>query len=259
MIINAKRRIFLSVFAFDSRFDYQSGYLRYDVDYKEEDTLLDFLGNIPTGDFGNKEFGYDKEFLHVRINDKCVFDNLKVSELVKHFGSEWTLDPLSKKYCKKDLLLNYDMALNFYEGFFASASFIYPGEKEELKNFISMNFISEHHSEDYFGDGFFLYLKWLMNRHPMQKRHILKTMASKRGGIMDYTPTASLMYPPNNSIDVEIENLQTLFLNASKCPVKKGEWVGLGNKIEGRYKLKPIHKLPNITEKSRCPIMSGKM
>lgn len=252
-------KIYASVFSFDNRFDFQAGSISCDIDYAEDTRVLEFLGKIPKHSFSCKEFAYDSEFVAIRINGIAVVENVLIIDLVKRFGQIWQIEPLSIKYCKKDLLLDYDYMFNYYSSFFKSAPFIGPKEQEELKKYLIINCIASR-DEEYFGDGFLLYIKWLIPRHPTQRRHLLKTISSKRGGIMSYSSTACLMYPPNNAIDSEIEYLQSVLVSASRCPISKGEWISLGHKINDRYdNFKALNALPKAEAKSKCPIMKGSM
>lgn len=254
-----EKKIIISIYSFDYRLDFQSGFVRCEIDYGNNDKLSDIIKKIPHDNFSNKEMGVDLDFLHIRLNGLAILEDLGALDLVNRFGKIWYLEPLSRRFAKKDLTLNLEFAYAKYNDFFNSAPFITPSERVELKKYLSINFICQY-DDEYYGDGFFLYIKWLMNRHPRQKRYLLETIASPVGGIMNHIPLASLMYPKNGILDNEIEYLQGMLLNPSRCPVKQNKWSSMSSKISDKYTLNPKTKL--IDEESaisRCPIFNKDM
>ena len=72
------RQLELSIFSFDSRLDFQSGYVRQTLSYTQQSTLKDILQQINPKLFGYQEFGVDRDFIHFRINDIAIFGNLYI-------------------------------------------------------------------------------------------------------------------------------------------------------------------------------------
>ena len=253
-------KLYLSVFSFDSRIDFQSGYVRIEIYCDKEATLRTVFEKIPAKFFGYQEFGVDKEFIHCRINGIAVLEDVSVEKLVARFGNSWTIEPLSKRYAKKDLLLDLDLAIKKYDAFFQLADFVYPGERKELSKYLLINFIAESHDEDYYGDGFFLYVKWLMGRHPMKMADLLRFISHKDHGLFSHVPVSSLMFPANSMIDDEIQSLQSQLVNGSRCPIHRAEWVFLGKQLDSKYGFTCANKI-EITggDISRCPIFSKDM
>ena len=227
-------RLELSIFAFDKRLDFQSGYVRETLHYNKNATLRDILGEINPRSFGYQEFGVNLDFLHVRINNLAIFGNKSVRDLVAKLGDSWVIEPLSKKYAKKDLLLDYEAIFAEYSGFFGAMDFIMPSEKYELKKYLPLNFISIYNDENYCGDGFVLYVKWLMRRHPLQKRELLAAITQFSSGIFNRINVASSIFPANNDIDVEIESLQSEIVNAQRNLVSK-EYYDFGLLLKSRF------------------------
>lgn len=227
-------KIHLNIFSFDERLDFQSGYVRQDVYYKSQSTLRDILNMVDPKLFGYHKFGVNVEYIHCRINDLAIFGNFNTKELVEHFGNVWTIDPLSKRYAKKDLLLNIDLAFTKYKTFFQKMSFILPSECEELKKFLPINFIVPRYDDEYCGDGFLLYVKWLIERYPLHKKQLLESITMLNGGIFEHSCLANFMFPANNTIDLQIESLQFEVLNAANTFVRK-EWVAFGKQLNKQY------------------------
>ncbi len=240
-------KLHLSIFSFDSRIDFQSGYVRQEIHYKTHDTLKDIFQAVHAKYFGYQEFGIDMQFIHCRINGYAVFGNLSIKEIVEQIGSYWEIEPLNKRYAKKDLLLNLDIAFAQYNDFFYTMDFIAPSEREELKKYLLINFIVPCYDDSYCGDGFLLYIKWLILRYPLYKEKLLGYIAYKDGGIFEHISTANFMLPHNRAIDTQIESLQNMLI-APTC--KHKEWQRLGEAINAQYQFSCKHSIAdyNIAE-----------
>lgn len=225
-------KLYLSIFSFDSRIDFQNGYVRQELCYKEHDTLKDILQAVEAKYFGYQEFGVDMQFIHCRINGYAVFGNLAIKEIVSQLGCHLEIEPLSKRYAKKDLLLDLDAAFAKYNDFFYEMDFIVPSEKEELKKYLLINFIVPCHDDTYCGDGFLLYIKWLLLRYPIYKEKLLDFIACSDSGIFQHISTANFMLPHNRAIDTQIESLQSMLLSPTR---KNKEWLAFGSHIASQY------------------------
>lgn len=208
-------RIDLNIFSFDSRLDFQNGYVRESLHTKHSWHLKDLLEHINAKNFGYQEFGVDLDFIALRVNNVAVFGNIGLNDLLSYFGKILTLEPLSKKYVKKDLLIDYDTAFEPYREFFLKMEFIHPSEQTELKKYLPLNFIASSVNSEYYGDGFMLYIRWLLARHTLHKNRLLHEI-SKANGIFNHINTASLVFPADNCIDVSIEELQGEVLHLSE-------------------------------------------
>ncbi|WP_304478227.1 DUF5644 domain-containing protein, partial [uncultured Helicobacter sp.] len=58
--------------------------------------------------------------------------------------------------------------------------------------------------EHYLGDGFFLYLKWLISRHPEKIREIMQWLIEPRKGILNFVSLADMVYPRATALDEEM-------------------------------------------------------
>lgn len=203
------RILLLSVFSFDCRLDFQNGYVRCQISYRDDTMLRDVLRSIPHDGFSNREFGLMEE---IRLNNIVVFHDVPVKELVGVFGHIWYVEPISSRYAKKDLIINYDIALKKYEQFFRKHTFIKGLHRDMLLDYLKFNFIVQDHFEDYLGDGFFMYVRALIDLYPSRESELLDYIA---GSIMQHVPTASLMYPNDDCVDEVIRGLQR------RCGAKK--------------------------------------
>lgn len=234
----------LNIFKFDAQKNYNAFYEKHTFEYKQNSTLLDILKAIPHLEFEEK--------IALKINSIAIFENLKIIDLVEEFGKDWVLEPISKLYALRDLTIDKKMALSFYDRFIQAASFLTQSEKDELAKFININFISPQKNPEYFGDGFFLYVKWLFMRHPNKIKLLLKSIAVPKNGVMNFVSVKDFLFPKNDTIDQEIFGIQQMLTQTSKCPFSGGNWKKFAQNIEGKYNLPYQPKLmPSIpsTEK----------
>lgn len=203
----------LSIFSFDKRLDFQSGYIRDIVHCKASWNLSDLLQHINAKSFGYQEFGYDLDKLHLRINNMAIFGNISLKNIIANFGNYLILEPLSKKYVKKDLIVDYELAFKKYSDFFAKMDFLNQNESYELIKYLPVNFIIPNYDDNYLGDGFMLYVKWLIKRHTLHTKKLLGYISNIENGIFNHINTASFLFPANNEIDMNIEFLQKEILN----------------------------------------------
>ncbi|PAF41457.1 DUF5644 domain-containing protein [Helicobacter sp. 11S03491-1] len=234
----------LSVFRFEAQKSYSPIYEKCTQDYRENFTLLDVLKNLPL-----KDFQYDPN-IALKINNIAIFKDIGILELVQRFGKEWVIEPISTKYAYKDLLIDKNAVLSFYDSFMQSGDFLTQSEKTELTRFIYINFISPQRNPDYFGDGFFLYVKWLLMRHPNDAKRLIQSIADCKNGVMNFVSVAKFVYPENNQIDSEIFELQKMLTQASKCPLAQNNWIKFVKNIESKYNFPSQNNLENSLENS---------
>lgn len=209
-------RVHIEAFGFEAGVDYQPYYHKldfvYDSSRQEPWRLGDILSFLQAS---VRNYGCESERIGVRINGVAVLENLELSALVGRFGEDFVIDPLSTYYAKKDLLLDVDALKMRYEEFFAQADFVSKEERAELERYLPLNLIAPqyaHSSLDsdtlsYLGDGFFLYLKWLISRHPENLGLMKKWLLDGRRGLWHFVPLAECVYPRAVALDEEIWGL----------------------------------------------------
>ncbi|PAF48164.1 hypothetical protein BKH46_02330 [Helicobacter sp. 12S02634-8] len=222
-------KLALSVFRFDAQKDYNPFYEKCVFEYQDNTLLSEVLQALPL-----RDLSYDTS-IALKINNIAVFSNRTITELVGRFGKEWVLEPISIRYALKDLLINSQEALNFYRSFMKSGEFLTSKEKAELSKFININFISPQKNPDYFGDGFFLYVKWLFTRHPNQIKRLLESVSDPKNGVMNFVSVADFVYPKDESIDQEIFGMQKMLTQVSKCPFAGSGWVDFSKDIQNKF------------------------
>ncbi|WP_104711927.1 DUF5644 domain-containing protein [Helicobacter felis] len=229
-------KLHLKVFRFDATKDYNPAYQSCIVEYAPNWHLSDVLSHIPL-----RDFGYDKTYLGLRLNEVAVFEDLAVLDLVTRFSKEWVLEPLSTRYARHDLLMDEEAILEGYQRFFHSAPFLTHEERCALSKYTNINFIQLSYPEGYFGDGFFLYIKWLMGRYPHRAKDLLQSIADPKYGVMGFVSPHPYLYPTSARIDTEIYDLQKMLIQSSNCPVANNAWARLGKNFESKYQFKTPH------------------
>ncbi|WP_104748776.1 DUF5644 domain-containing protein [Helicobacter cetorum] len=227
-------KLHLKVFRFEAKKDYNPAYVSYFLEYQENQRLLDILKQLDGVSFS--------EPIGLKINQIAVFKDVLVSDLVSFFGKEWVLEPLSKRYALKDLIIDEQAVLNSYEPFFKKMSFLSVGEKKELEKYIRINFINPQNNPKYLGDGFFLYIKWLLKRYPSQQNKLLEVIANYEDGVMNFLSVAPYVYPQDDNIDHEIYELQEILTNSKISP-----WQDFSKNLLSLYQFNPK---PSITQGS---------
>nr|QGT50449.1 hypothetical protein Helico5904_1210 [uncultured Helicobacter sp.] len=194
-------RLTLNVFRFTAGIDYLPYYQKLSFCFQDSHCLEDVLQYIQKEIRG---FEYEQDRLALRLNGIVIFENLPVMDLVQRFGNEWVIEPVSIYYAKKDLILDKKAIWKRYETFFQDADFLTKSDKEAFEEYMMINFITPMDNEQYYGDGFFLYIKWLLSRYPQKSEELLEILKDKKGGIMNFVSVAEFAYPKAEKIDQEI-------------------------------------------------------
>ncbi len=204
-------KVQLEVFAFEAGVDYLPYYKKLCFQAKSNQTLRDLLIFLSQEISG---YACDVEHLALRINGIAIFENLEMIDLTQRFGNEWQIDPISTYYAYKDLLVDKKALRKKYDTFFAWADFLSVEEREELDKYLLLNLITPMSNDEYLGDGFFLYLKWLLARHPEELGEILEWVIEPQSGVLNFVSLADMVYPRGTALDEEIWEFIELVLGA---------------------------------------------
>lgn len=204
-------KVQLEVFAFEAGVDYLPYYKKLCFQAKSNQTLRDLLIFLSQEISG---YACDIEHLALRINGIAIFENLEMIDLTQRFGNEWQIEPISTYYAYKDLLVDKKALRKKYDTFFAWADFLSVEEREELDKYLLLNLITPMSNDEYLGDGFFLYLKWLLARHPEKLGEILEWVIEPQSGVLNFVSLADMVYPRGTALDEEIWEFIELVLGA---------------------------------------------
>lgn len=208
----------LKIFRFCAEKDYNEYYQNLNINIDEHLSLKDLMREIQ-----NKldDFVYDKESFGFRINGLVVFNNIKLLDLREHFGDELEIDSICAKYAKKDLLINKDEIYQQYKAKLDKFSFLNEESKNELKKYILINLIYPFDLDDYVGDGYAMYIKWMCIHYQEHKDELLESISKFENGVINSISTKDMIYPSDNSIDKEIESIKKELFNTNLPYIKK--------------------------------------
>lgn len=202
----------IDVFRFDCQIDYNEYYQNIKVDIDENLRLQELLEEISKK---LDNFSYDSASFGFRINDIVVFSNIKINDLVTRFGKKLLFSPISIKYAKKDLLINKDAIFARYKPMLDKLTFLSEESKLEFKKYILLSLISPLDFDDYIGDGYCLYVKCMMIHYKDYADKLLDSI-SNFDGVLNSMSVKYMIYPPDGSIDNDIEGLQKMLLEKGK-------------------------------------------
>lgn len=221
----------LSIFRFCATSSYEYYFQKYPILYDSNLTLFSALASIDG-------LGFDPS-MGLRVQGLCVFDDVPLYELVRRFGKDLCLEPLSQRYVSKDLALDKEAMFARYGWFFDKHSFITPSDRYELYQYLWANTISLQSDESYLGDGFFLYIDWLLTRYPKHFDTLIHTLANAQSGVMSYAPVEALIYtkkPNAPHITRTIHSLISKVARFGQCPGCGRAWI---NELES-MRIPPI-------------------
>lgn len=203
----------IDIFRFDANTDYDQYYQTLQIDIDESLSLKELLKCISQN---INNFSYDIHSFGFRINNIVVFSNIKLCDLRSRFGMKLKFDPISIKYVKKDLLIDKDAVFTHYKPILDKFTFLSEESKLEFKKYILINLISPLDLDDYIGDGYCLYIKWMMIHYKDDANKLLESIASHKNGVMNSVSVKYMIYPPDSSIDNDIEGIQKILLDKQK-------------------------------------------
>lgn len=235
----------LEIFCFDPKADYEFYFKKYKISYTHakpsgeqistSQTLGEILESISStldicvdtnvglkingiallGDNISDELDYKADKEPKEILSKETSSEETLDALLDRFGNEWRIEPLSTLYVKKDLTLDLQAMHSKYEEFFDKHHFITQDERKSLSKYLPLNLISTR-DDDYLGDGFFLFVKWLAQRHSEHLDDLLESISDTKNGVLSYSSIQNLLYKPNPQIDRDIEWLINALLAQRK-------------------------------------------
>lgn len=214
----------LQIFRFNAQAEYEYYFQKYEMPYDNHTTLFELLDSI-------EGLQYDRSF-GFRVQGLCVFEDVRIADLVRNFGVDLTLEPLDQKYVSKDLTLDKEAMFARYEWFFEQYAFITSSHRYELYKFLWANTIASSSNQEYLGVGFFLYVKWLLGQYSSHFDMLLNVIAHPQNGIMSYAPLDMLIYAPSHlgaHITQEMNTLIQKVVSFGRC--KEHTWLSLVPKL----------------------------
>ena len=201
----------LSVFRFDAKSDYLPFYKKHIIKISGDKTLDDLLAVIKDED---RLFDYPQgRNAAIRISGINLFTDVKIDDIVKNFGTELTLMPMSEKRALKDLIVNDD---DFYEKFDLLDPFVDSADKKRFKELIVYHYASDiyKYEDNFQGDALFLFAYKMIKKYPDQKKKILDILDDEESGIWLHTNICGKVFPVDYEVEEKINTLKNDILKA---------------------------------------------
>ena len=199
-----------TIFRFDAKSDYLPYFKRYFVEIDSEKKVEDLLSIISEEDIS---FDYPKDpNAAVKIENKNLFIKTSIEDVVKEFGNELNIYPLSEKRAVKDLIIDKQ---DFYEKFDLIDPYVDSSDKKRFEEMVLYHYASDvnRYSDEFLGDGLILFAYEMIEKYPNQTENILKILAKEDGGIFLHTPICNKIFPKENQIERKINRLKSKILS----------------------------------------------
>ena len=198
-------KLTLSVFRFDARTDYLAYQKKIVLSVDEEASVADVLQTIKDDE---KDFGFPTDAnAAIKINGAFLFTKTKIKKIIKDFGKELTLEPISARRAVKDLLINDE---DFQTRFDLLDAYVDAADKKRYKKLIREYYASDilKYNDDYFGDALFAFAFEMIEKHPQRQRNILEIINDPDNGIWQHINITNKLYPFDNSLEEKIDSLK---------------------------------------------------
>lgn len=217
----------ISLFRFDYKSDYLPYYTKNFIKVNKEKTLLDILNTI------NQEypFGYEKSTdFTVVVNGVYLTLSVSLSEIVKNFGKDLTIEPISIRRAHTDLLINQ---ADFEDRLKVLSEFIDDEDKKKYEDYKIYFYASNtiNHEYDYIGDSILLLAYDLIEKNPSSEKDILEALSEYECGASYHTSLENRIYKIDSSIEEKISKIKTK-LGLTKTLVEQDFFLEKKNPID---------------------------
>ena len=194
----------ISLFKFDKNSDYLPFYTKHFLKINNEITLLDILNTINI----ENPFGYenDRNFDLV-VNGTYLKASTKIEDLVKNFGKDLTIEPISVRRAGNDLIINdadFNQKLNILN------DFILEVDKNNYSNLKQYYYASNtlNHKSDYIGDAILILAHDLIEANKENEKAILDVLSKQEVGASFHTSLEKRIFNFDIAIEEKIVNIQ---------------------------------------------------
>jgi len=199
----------LSVFRFDATTDFLPYYKKHFVKIDTQKCLNDLFVLIQEQDL---HFGYPTgELCAIKINGKALFTTVTIDDIISDFGKVLTLEPLSTKRVRKDMIVD---TTDFYERFDLLDAYVDSKDKPAFEHYLMYHYASCMLDvvEGYQGDALFAFAYDMIQKHPSRKREILSVVSNEHNGVFFHVRLCNKIYPCAKEVEQKISALKNLVL-----------------------------------------------
>jgi len=194
----------ISLFKFDKNSDYLPFYTKHFLKINNEIILLDILNTINI----ENPFGYENdEDFNLVVNGTYLKASTQINDLVKNFGKDLTIEPISIRRSGNDLIINDD---DFNEKLNILNDFISEEDKVNYSNLKQYYYASNtlNHKSDYIGDAILILANDLIEADNSNEKAILDILKQEEIGASFHTNLENRILNFDNSIEEKIINIQ---------------------------------------------------
>ncbi|XPV69479.1 MAG: DUF5644 domain-containing protein [Halarcobacter sp.] len=188
----------ISLFRFDYKSDYLPYYTKNFIQVKNEKKLVDLLDKINI----EEPFEYrSTDNFNLVVNGIFTKASISIDELVKTFGKDLIIEPISIRRSKKDLTIDdsdFKQRLKLLEEFVDD-------EIKALYNSYKIYFYASNtinYEYEYIGDALLLLAYDLIQKNKKDEKRILEILSQHECGAQFHTSLENRVY----NLDMEIEN-----------------------------------------------------
>ncbi|KAB7888542.1 DUF5644 domain-containing protein [Poseidonibacter ostreae] len=194
----------ISLFKFDKNSDYLPFYTKHFLKITNEITLLDILNTINN----ENPFGYENdENFNLVVNSIYLKTSTKIEDLVKNFGKDLTIEPISVRRACNDLIINendFNDKLNILDDFISQED---KRNYQDLKQYYYASNTLNHKSE-YIGDSVLLLAADLIQANKENEEAILNILKEQEIGASYHTSLEKRIFNFDSSIEEKIISIQ---------------------------------------------------
>ena len=194
----------ISLFKFDKNSDYLPFYTKHFFKTTNEITLLDILNTIND----ENPFGYQNdENFDLVVNGTYLKASIKIEDLVKIFGKDLTIEPISVRRAGNDLIINED---DFNEKLNILDDFISQEDKKNYQNLKHYYYASNtlNYKNDYIGDAVLILAADLIEVNKENEKEILDILKKQEVGASYHTSLEKRILNFDKSIEEKIISIQ---------------------------------------------------
>lgn len=194
----------ISLFRFDKDSDYLPYYTKHFINLKDEKNLLDILRTI----YKNEKFSFfDSQNSLFVVNNIFIKASTLLEDIIKSFGKDLKVEPISIKRAYKDFLINED---DFYTKFQILKEFCSLEDRDFYNNQKLFYYASNtlNYKEDYIGDALLLLASKKIKDTPNKKDEIFKILKEQKYGANFHTNLKNRVFNFDLQIEKDIKELQ---------------------------------------------------
>lgn len=194
----------ISLFKFDKNSDYLPYYTKHFLKVENEKNLLDILKTInKTAKLGFQ----DSENFDLVVNGVYVKASISLNELLRNFGNELMIEPISIRRADNDLLIDDN---DFIDKMKILKHFINDDEKATYARLKPYYYASNtlNYKSDYIGDAILILAHDLILKNPSAKQYILQALSEYEIGAQYHTSLEKRIYNFDYSIEEKIQDIQ---------------------------------------------------